>query len=176
MASEIISKERATIIDSQATEVLRSLGYNFEEGQPINIVKAATTLGFFVGTAKMPKNEQGFIAIDNENKIKAIGLNESCGGDMKRFVLAHELGHFFLHAGDSAVYLRVEKENKEDIEQEADLFAACLLMPKEVFKKRYERLKNEKYSDNVIASSLALSFKVPYESARRRIYEVACDE
>jgi len=50
------------------------------------------------------------------------------------FTIAHELGHHYLHASkDSEVYFRhyAEQLNFEDEQQEreANLFAACLLMP-----------------------------------------------
>jgi hypothetical protein len=70
----------------------------------------------------------------------------------KRFVLAHELGHFELHRELNAYYSDNENnfwewKNDKIIESEANEFAAELLMPTEIF---LSRSKKEKFSIDFI--------------------------
>lgn len=69
-----------------------------------------------------------------------IGINQADTLTRQRFTIAHELGHFFLHAPEelhvdraSSVFLRNLKssEGVDEKEMEANLFAAELLMPRE---------------------------------------------
>ncbi len=60
----------------------------------------------------------------------------------KRFVIAHELGHFFLHPDTRQVETVVAEqianwsEHQETEEYEANLFAAEFLMPRSLFSLR----------------------------------------
>lgn len=75
-----------------------------------------------------------------------IGLSDSDKFSLptKRFTLAHEVGHWVLHAAH--VHLHRDRPiqgstyaPRADIEQEADYFAACLLMPRDLLAKAVER-------------------------------------
>jgi IrrE N-terminal-like domain len=80
----------------------------------------------------------------------------------RRFTIGHELGHWQLHraAGQQTLFCRkaaVEegegekpkpsakkpKKKKPSIEDEANIFAAALLMPRYLMREHYERLKRE---------------------------------
>jgi Zn-dependent peptidase ImmA (M78 family) len=83
-----------------------------------------------------------------------LGVNRNHPVTRQRFTLAHEFGHFLLHAGSSwydkeyRINLRSEKSSRaEDIEEiEANFFAASILMPRELLAKdtaeRYIDLEN----------------------------------
>ncbi|MGL6066445.1 MAG: ImmA/IrrE family metallo-endopeptidase [Cetobacterium sp.] len=82
------------------------------------------------------KNLSGILRV--ENKIKEIYINNAHPDTRSKFTIAHELGHFFLH-GDileetgRIISFRGNYQNMDKvIEKEADLFAAELLMPKEI--------------------------------------------
>ena len=49
------------------------------------------------------------------------------------FTLAHEIGHTILHFGDGVSFMddavTISEKNADEKEQEANYFAACLLMP-----------------------------------------------
>ncbi len=52
------------------------------------------------------------------------------------FTIAHELGHYFLHSGDPVGSKRIRAGRSGEstvVEQEANRFAAALLMPKNIF-------------------------------------------
>lgn len=64
----------------------------------------------------------------------------------RRFTIAHELGHWCLHKSkDKAVYCRADAVAEGDghpppgIEEEANVFAAALLMPAQLIRERYQR-------------------------------------
>ncbi|PZR54190.1 XRE family transcriptional regulator [Xylanimonas oleitrophica] len=65
-----------------------------------------------------------------------------------RFTIAHELGHYFLHylhakRADGAIFGRGERN---DVETQANVFAASLLMPAEPFRKTYARLRGDTHA------------------------------
>jgi hypothetical protein len=69
----------------------------------------------------------------------------------RRFTISHELGHWVMHrVGDRSMFCRsttVQPEERSeqagyeipDIEEEASVFAAALLMPAELIRREYER-------------------------------------
>jgi Zn-dependent peptidase ImmA (M78 family) len=61
------------------------------------------------------------ISIPGLNDRHLIVLNSNQSASAQRFSLAHELGHLVMHNGVSS----------EDMEREADAFAASLLMPRQ---------------------------------------------
>lgn len=91
----------------------------------------------------IPGFEGGLFPIGSPRKGWAVAYNTAIKSEgRKRFTLAHEAGHYFLHrpllppegirCGQAAV-VRGEGAN---IEKEADRFAACLLMPLDDFRKQ----------------------------------------
>lgn len=101
-------------------EIMKAEGIKFREVPSANSA--------FVGALTKAKNGQTYImingAIDNEGR--------------KHFTIAHELGHYFLlhQLKQNAFYCsknEIVEEGfwKDPIEQEANHFASCLLMPEE---------------------------------------------
>lgn len=58
------------------------------------------------------------------------------------------------------------------VSHDADYFAAALLMPRISFSRKCEELKKTGLSGNALSMQLASTYKVPLESASRRIHEV----
>jgi len=77
-------------------------------------------------------------------ETKTIIVNKSIPANRKTFTIAHELAHAILHEdyAKSENYIAMPRSNhhddKPDEEHEADAFAACLLVPKEMLKKYRE--------------------------------------
>lgn len=79
-----------------------------------------------------------------------------------RFSIAHELGHFFLHRKKSNIFSCSEKDmfdwNNANIESEANIFAANILMPENLFKNEIKlkdhniKLINE--TSNIFSTSI----------------------
>jgi len=121
----------------KANEVLKQCG--IEEPHHIVIETIAAALG------AVPKEEplqgaDGRLVVAGD--IGAITVRESIPEPgRKRFVIAHELGHFILHRKLTAAIVCNEGSfhilsDKAPIEAEANYFAAEILMPESMFKPR----------------------------------------
>lgn len=177
---ELIEK-KADFITEKYTLEDKIAGY-------VDIIEIAKSNGFLVGNANISDDSDGFIAIDeNEGTVfgmptsKLIAVNSNKSIEWKRFIIAHELGHYFLHYVDNAseydgMYaMREHKKGKDDMENDADFFAACLLMPRNIFTKRFHQLKEQlKEKEDVYNLALLLSkeFLVTLVMAERRIQEL----
>ncbi len=69
-----------------------------------------------------------------EIRVKESVYDAACRGDAwARMVMAHELGHFILHNGQSTAFAYVDRNSRlspdVDPERQADIFAAELLIP-----------------------------------------------
>ncbi len=95
----------------------------------------------------------GLLYRDEDSEQYVIGVNSKHLPNRRRFTIAHEIGHFLLHHGESIyvdggsfqVNFRDSESSKgANIEEiEANLFAAALLMPEELVKETVmKRLKN----------------------------------
>ena len=74
---------------------------------------------------------RGFYQYFQRNHI--IYLDERLTEAEQRFVLAHELGHLFLHKKANAIFMDSRTQfNTDKYEQEADTFAMELLVPDSV--------------------------------------------
>ncbi|MGL4904614.1 MAG: ImmA/IrrE family metallo-endopeptidase, partial [Cetobacterium sp.] len=84
------------------------------------------------------------ILLKSDDK-KIIIINEEAHKleEDKIFTIAHEIGHFFLHTIEKKPYVLCrhgELGNKQE-EDEADYFAACLLMPEKIFKELINKVE-----------------------------------
>lgn len=159
--------------------------FNYQSGE-VDVLELAKQLGFQVGIAPLIDEEDGFIIVDDStNSIqkltglrtdKIIGVNSERDIQTKRFIIAHELGHYCLHyeeeVSDGMYAHRENRKGKNDNENDADFFAACLLMPGKSFDKKYRELRDKELSEDDIVILLANHFNVPKESAARRVVEI----
>lgn len=87
---------------------------------------------------------------------KGIIVNSNLYDRRRNFTVAHELGHYFLNhpLGNTGTIIcdtnAVFGSKKPEPEKEADYFASCLLMPKELVLNQYSDFKN---SNNQISIS-----------------------
>ena len=168
------------VVEQKAMDLLEEFQVETTEG--FDVVLLAKQMGFFVANAILPDNEDGFIAVDPNNKNlldtgsnKVIGINTKRDFYEKRFVIAHEIGHYVLCAGrENKLYAHREKkvENRDEYEQKVDFFAACLLMPRDSFINKYNELQKKDISSNDVISVLQRIFSVPFDSVVRRISEL----
>lgn len=161
-------------IDNQVDGLLTQYGYDFNNDTHVDIVSFAKRFGFLVGNAQLDESEDGFLIIQPaEPQDKIIGVNSNRSFEFKRFVIAHEFAHFILHYKQGTAYLhREHKKGKTEAENDADYFAAALLMPSEAFKRMYNKLKASGLNENATCLELASVFKVPFESVSRRVNEL----
>lgn len=171
------------IIEQKADALLDKIGYT---GGELDVIHAARVLGFVVGISALPKWDDGFILVDHAKERihelvgvmtdKVIGVNSDRDLQKKRFIIAHEIGHYELHCDkdDGVLYARREDRKGKDAEEnDADYFAACLLMPRKYFKEKYDDLKSKGLTEDDIFTLLQKYFNTPYESIERRLIEVA---
>lgn len=161
-------------IEERAERVLSVYGYNKAEAY-IDSVKLAGFFGFRVYQLNdLPESEDGSIYIKEQDDIKEITVNNNRSLEAKRFIIVHELAHYLLHYKSEVGFLK-HRENikgKNLEENDADYLAACILMPEESFKSRYNSYKKIYSGDNVkIIEALKKDFQTPDESIERRIQE-----
>lgn len=169
-------------IEAKAQAILRQFGM-LTDGQ-VDVLLLAQYAGFVVGNANLDDDEDGIILVNTKEESilgiktqKLIGVNARRDLPEKRFIIAHELGHYFFRlekktGGDIILARRERLSDRGCEESEMDYFAACLLMPADVFRKKYEELKEMRIMPSEIPERLSKLFNVPLISAERRVGEV----
>lgn len=177
-----LSKEKMEEIERRASEVL--VDYGIYDGNPesLDVVCLVRSNGFSVRDASLKDSEDGFLllrpgSVEIRGELvdgKIIALNRERSAPYKRFVVAHEFGHYALgHCQEGKTYLHREtRTGKDEVENEADYFAAALLMPREAFRRSYQKLADRGVPVKDRHIRLAAEYRVPVESARRRIEEL----
>jgi len=121
-------------------------------------------------------NASGLLLIKDGKAV--IAVNADNPPNRQRFTIAHELGHYFLHAEkntddlfiDQSLYHRNAESSKgtNNIEIDANKFAASLLMPESMIK---EAIANNELdlSDDYDLSLLAQKFQVSDKAMSYRL-------
>lgn len=174
---DILNDQRNIEIENTVKNIMQMHSVNLSK--PIDIVAFVREFGFVVTSLDLPETEDGFVVVDDEdnnlfglNSNKVIGVNKNRTVEEQRFIVAHELGHFVLQGQDKTLFAhRENKKGKNQEENDADYFAACILMYKDLFVEIYnfsERITS-KLEEKI--SFLARYFKVPEQSVIRRFTE-----
>ena len=140
---------------------------------PVDPVDLASKLGIGVYNAKFADDSLAGLISKRENRVQIL-VEQSDPPYRKRFSIAHELGHHFLHLpnGGEIVDKRVDmfrekqptagiRSEQRNREIEANWFAAALLMP--------EDLVREHWAENPSVIVLARMFNVSEEAMGYRI-------
>ncbi len=118
---------------ARAEEIIENL--QIREPAEIQVMEIAMERGAFVREMHLDGSEARLI---RKGGLGIISVNSSIPEEgRKRFAIAHELGHFELHAVSQLILCTEEdmyvwNENKAQ-EIEANEFAASILMPKDIF-------------------------------------------
>lgn len=107
---------------------------------------------------KLDSNISGAILYDKEKDFFVIFINKLKPETRIYFTVAHELGHYFLHKEvisqeeaivDGDIYLdgqnilyRLDSQERNKIEREANNFAATLIMPERLVRDVWSKLKS----------------------------------
>jgi len=124
---------------TRAEEIIRNL--KIREPAEIQVIEIAMERGAFVREKHLDGSEARLI---RKGALGIITVNSSILEEgRKRFAIAHELGHFELHAVSQLILCTEEdmfawNENKGQ-EIEANEFAASILMPKDIFAQHSKR-------------------------------------
>lgn len=163
----------------QAVEKILEENYIFNP--PINVFKIANDMGFNLYMVEFKDNDIKGIMVDSNEifkpfrKKRIIAINKKDYNTRQLFTVAHELGHFILHCNDNSNfyerYLGEDSVQNENIEKQANFFAASLLMPSKMVDKLILGLRNENYNDDYISNTIAQVFNVSLKSAQKRLVE-----
>ncbi|GFD67918.1 ImmA/IrrE family metallo-endopeptidase [Alteromonas sp. KUL106] len=103
---------------------------------PLNIAELAHELGIVVRYEPMDGDDSGSLEMNDKENRWIMTINSLHHPHRQRFTMAHELGHFIKHSPISSRFhdtnfFRNSESNQ--METEANNFAADLLMPKDKF-------------------------------------------
>lgn len=158
---------------------------------PIDAVALANRVGFKVYSMQMPKQYNGILLVDETKELsknqpeRRMAINSELSREQMRFVVMHELSHYFIHKfiyPDKLVQIALREEyrdkdgkhisgKRDDFENYVDYVAACFFMPKEEVEKDIKRFDVEKEKEDLV-KFLVVKYDVSKEMASRRIVEV----
>lgn len=132
-----------------AEEVLRE---NFITKPPVPVVELSKNYGYEVIEVDLDPDIAGFVNI----KDHVIFVNNSDSDTRIAFTIAHELGHIKLHTSEleknpdiGILYRRpLGKKDDDEKEQEANCFAASLLVPQLMYEAIIEQYKSVLTNEN----------------------------
>lgn len=173
----------AAEIEARAAEVLRHAG---ALSAPVDLHRISESLGAKIKYTPLEDKVSGVLLVKGNEKH--IMINSSHSATRQRFTFAHELGHLQLHetkdrlfideqmrvyqrvdVSHSSVYQQPGSMTSPVEEQEANLFAACLLMPRALL----ERAALERdLTDELEVSALATAFAVSEQAMSIRLQQL----
>lgn len=113
---------------------------------PVDVVKIAKLNDIAVYEGDLEKSVSGAIRYNKEKENFEILVNKNDTRERKRFTIAHEIGHFFLHKEilmNDEIHIDImyrmpnEDEEQKKRERDVDYFAGALLMNKTLLTKMY---------------------------------------
>ncbi|HSD08858.1 ImmA/IrrE family metallo-endopeptidase [Flavobacterium sp.] len=159
-------------IEEKAEEVLKNENFHTPG---FDIFKLIKKLNIEVVPKQFNDDISGFLAINNGKVVISYNVNE--GLERRRFTVAHELGHFFLHSKSQPLFVdkppkimyRNNASSTGEVlkEREANAFAAAILMPQSLIISEIDKLIENDASE--IISKLAKKFKVSEQAMSFRL-------
>ncbi len=166
---------RKLVINRKVSEILTKIGVST---LPVKVDDIAKSLGVDVVPYPFDDDISGTLIIDGD--IGTIGYNQYESRVRRRFTIAHELGHFELHRDRSTMFLDKQfkvhfrsnaskhSEEIQEMEQEANAFAAALLMPEDLIRNQVKDVDIDLGSEEGIrhlarvfdVSTQAMSFRL----------------
>lgn len=132
--------EEENLTDEMISNIAKQIRILWEIGnKPIkDIIFLMENNGIIVTTLSTNTKEidafTQYIKIANKEYMCVVLENEKLSACRRQFSAAHELGHIILHANKINME-EIERNEFREIERQANLFAAELLLPEEEFKK-----------------------------------------
>lgn len=161
-------------VEKKAIEILEELNIN---QLPIPVEEIAQKRGLSIKLYDLGTDVSGVLVIDTGKGTIGVNLNEP--KIRQRFTVAHELGHYELHKQETGLFIdrgfavlfrnQQSSTGEERREQEANAFAAALLMPEKLL---VNEIKNRNFdlTDEDSMRELAKLFSV---SALAMTYRIA---
>lgn len=158
-----VRKAVPAVLEARAQDVIKK--HNLYK-LPINVYQIAADLGISIVFESLPSdlfNLRGFC--HKEDGFSLIGINKSHPIELQRFTMAHEL-HHLLYDTNSAPLSCGSYNQEEVIEDNAERFAAELLMPKNLVQRLATYPPNVNY---LTIHLVAEHFGVSYQAAAIRL-------
>lgn len=142
---------------------------------PIKVEDIIRKEGIKIEYRSLSDNLSGLLIIKGNSRL--IGVENDASIKRQRFTLAHELGHFVLHNEVSSLFTDVQlfkrqsegySSREERMEQEANYFAASLLMPENLIRKEARVMQCDLHDDENV-SKLADRFNVSLSAMTFRL-------
>lgn len=177
VVGELTMSQRENL-EQKALDKLNEYGIDATNG--VDILAFTEQAGFAVYNFELDPDDDGFVLTNNGVKEimgiptkKLIGVNAQRNGADKRFIIAHELAHYFIEGESESVFAnRSNRHGRSDEENDVDYLAACLLMPRDAFQQAHQRLSGTETSLYGLVEGLVNIFKTPFESVVRRLDEL----
>lgn len=147
---------------------------------PINLEKICSLYKITLEEESLFDSTIGKIIVENGSVKITVNSNENQSDQRKRFTIAHELGHFFLHLNneqtsfiDNVKTMSRTQSYWTPVEAQANDFAARLLMPLELIIQEAEELvKIDDIEEEIFIQKLANIFKVSKQSMTYRLKNI----
>lgn len=164
----------STKIERRAERILKFAGITTA---PVSVERVARRLGLTIKPADLGEDCSGVLVRKGNRAV--IGVNWKHSLTRRRFSIAHEIGHFDLHSGETYIDrgYRVHFRDLESgsgtkrEEMEANAFAAALLMPSVLVRDAFEKQPFELTEDDVLIT-LARKFKVSTQAMTFRLMKL----
>lgn len=157
--------------EARVEQLLVDAGVN---SAPVPVDQVANHLGIRIELADLGHDCSAVLVRNGTRAI--VGVNKEHHANRRRFSIAHEIGHFVLHRGNTYVDkgYRVHFRDLESgsatkrEEMAANAFAAALLMPSEWIKRAFDKQPFD-LSDGEGLGRLADKFKVSPQAMTYRL-------
>ena len=137
-----LSKKECIEIERYAYEL--RLEHDVDAQFPVPVELLANKLGYRAGAFSPSENTQRVAGVV-DHRDRRIYVNNNDPNVRRRFTIAHEIGHIVYDADSESTHVdyRGNQWPSDPKEQRADYFAASLLMPRDIFKLKYQELDQD---------------------------------
>ena len=168
-----------------ANAILDKTGY-YTGRCATQIVKISKEFDFKIYKEKLKNGKSGDIQVNGLTKEKyvydkIILVNKKDELFHQRFVVAHELAHYLFdflgnpnYSDPNVIFVDTYEKDHHDKPEEkrANIFAAEIMMPRDLFIKQYYIAKHEENKPIFISTYLSEFFETSIDSIEKRIKEV----
>lgn len=158
-----MTNSRKFLIKREVRKILNQLSVDtIQQGPAIILESIVAHLGLVIRRFPMHKLISGILLFDGDDWV--VGINSCQSKSRQMFTTAHEIAHYVLDKDNSVCPVTVNIDNLRQytIERRADVFAAELLMPKQLLLPYIRK----GYSPEAVAKMFGLSVttvKIRYE-------------
>jgi Zn-dependent peptidase ImmA (M78 family) len=145
---------------------------------PVPVERIAESLGIRVCRSETDDDLSGFMYRDRHEGTAVIGVNCGHSKNRQRFTICHEIGHFILH-NQEGVHIdrrfqlklrnKTSSEGTDIEEQEANLFAAEMLMPESFLEEDIKTIDVVDLEDEEVIANLAKRYQVSTQAMTVRL-------